>query len=176
MDRVDALRAAPLNATLLPDGKVLATGGSSSVAFNDAAGAIKAAELWDPATGQWSVLASMQVPRLYHSIAILLRDGRVLVAGGGRPPAAHGGGNNETVEIFSPPYLFKGPRPVITQAPAAVRYGASFLIRTPDAAAIAGVTLIRLSSATHTFNMNQRIKKLHLLAGGGRRDRDRARR
>ena len=75
-----------VNATVLPDGEVLVTGGSSSPA-NDAAGAVLAAEMWDPATGAWTTMASMRVPRVYHSTAILLPDGRVLSAGGGHPAA-----------------------------------------------------------------------------------------
>ena len=60
------------NATVLPEGKVLATGGSSGQ--NDASVAVLPAEMWDPATGSWTTMASMQVPRLYHSSAVLLPD------------------------------------------------------------------------------------------------------
>ncbi len=145
-----------LNATVLPDGSVLATGGSSSPGFNDAAGAVLAAELWDPALESWSVLAPMAVPRLYHSTAALLPDGRVVVAGGGQPPAA-GGTDNFDAQVYSPPYLFRGPRPALASAPSEVPYGQMFLVESPDAAAIAQVNLLRLSSVTHAFNQNQRI-------------------
>src|SRR5258708_34198932 len=69
--------------SLLPDGKVLVTGGSSATGWSNVSGAVLAAELWDPAAQAWSVLASMSVPRLHHSTALLLPDGRVIVAGGG---------------------------------------------------------------------------------------------
>lgn len=154
------------NATVLANGNVLVTGGSS-LAKNDAAGAVLAAELWEPATGQWATLASMQVPRLYHSTAILLPDARVLVAGGGRPKATNGGTNNLNVEIFSPPYLFMGPRPVIDAAPASVGYGQTMTVATANAAEIARVTFVRLSSVTHTFNMNQRFSSLGFTPGAG---------
>src|SRR6185436_19481573 len=97
------------NGTLLPDGTVVVTGGTSGEGFNNAVGAVFAAELWRPLTGTWSTLASMSVPRLYHSTAILLPDGRILSAGGGRPPAAGepAGTEHRDAEIFSPPYLFK---------------------------------------------------------------------
>ena len=75
------------NATLLPDGKVLVTGGTRLPGFNNGAGAVLTAEIWDPATEAWTTLASMRVPRLYHSTALLLPDARVLAAGGGFPPA-----------------------------------------------------------------------------------------
>ena len=149
-----------MNATILPDGKVLATGGSSSSGFNDATNAVLAAEMWDPRTGLWSVMASNRVKRLYHSSALLLPDGRVLFAGGGRPRPTGGGTDNYNVEFYSPPYLFKGARPRITSAPNKVSYGHVFSVQTPDAASIASVTWVSISSVTHSFNMSQRFNKL----------------
>jgi hypothetical protein len=140
-----------LNATLLPDGKVLVTGGTSGPGFNNTATPVFAAEMWDPATERWTTMASTQAPRLYHSAALLLPDGRVLTTGGD---------NITQVELYSPPYLFAGARPSITSAPAAVSFGQSYFVETPDAANIAKVTWIRLGSVTHAFNMNQRINSL----------------
>ena len=101
-----------LNATLLPDGKVLVTGGSSGPGFDDSSNPVFPAEIWDPATKMWSTMASLSVLRGYHSTAVLLPDGRVLSAGGGQfsqfPPAS------PSAEIYSPPYLFRGPRPTIS--------------------------------------------------------------
>ena len=158
-----------LNATLLPDGSVLATGGTSAAGFNDATGAVYAAELWDPASGEWTPLAAMAETRIYHSTALLLPDGRVLSAGGGHPSdAAHGDGDHYNAEIYSPPYLFRGPRPAVTAAPAQVVYGETFQVATPDAASVAAVSWLRLGSVTHAFNQNQRINRLELasVAGG----------
>jgi hypothetical protein len=154
------------NATVLPDGNVLVTGGSNSVRFNDAAGAILAAELWHPGTELWATMASAQTPRIYHSTALLLPDGRVLSAGGGRPRAKNGGQNNENVEIFSPPYLFKGARPVIATAPARVAHGESFTVQMTGAAAITKAVFVGLGSVTHTCNMTQRRKVLHFTQAG----------
>jgi hypothetical protein len=154
-----AFRRRQLNTTLLPDGTVLATGGTSSPGFNDAGQAVFAAEQWDPATESWTTLASMKIPRLYHSIGMLLPDGRVLCAGGGFPPAT-GDLNRTNAEIFSPPYLFRGPRPAIAAVPALVSYGQAFPIETPDAARITTVRWIRLSSVTHAFNESQRSNTL----------------
>lgn len=157
-----------LNATLLPDGMVLVTGGTSATGFNNSTGAVLPAELWDPATGVWRTLAGMQVPRLYHSVALLLPDGRVLSAGGGHPSDGENGDpDHPDAEIYSPPYLFKGPRPSITSAPGAVPYGQSFFVQSPDAASVTGVTLIRLSSVTHGFNQEQRILRLSFAATAG---------
>ena len=147
-------------ATLLPDGTVLVTGGTSSPGFNDATGAVFSAELWDPVTETWSTLSSMTERRLYHSTAVLLVDGRVLVAGGGQPWADGEAADHRTAEIYSPPYLFKGSRPTFSSAPLAVDYGETFSVATPDAAVITGVNWIRLSSVTHAYNQNQRINRL----------------
>jgi len=159
-------------ATILADGSVLVTGGmdyydpsnwgaapGNPYDINDNR-AVLTPELWDPATGHWSTLACMETPRLYHSTAVLLPDGRILSAGGGR-----GGNYNEhsDAEVFSPPYLFKGPRPAISAAPASVAYGQPFSVTVPDttvANTITGATFIRLSSETHCFNANQRINRL----------------
>ena len=62
-------------ATLLPDGRVLVTGGS------DDASTWGSAEIYDPALGTWSTTGSMSTNRYYHT-ATLLPDGRVLVSGG----------------------------------------------------------------------------------------------
>ncbi|MGQ0593124.1 MAG: galactose oxidase-like domain-containing protein, partial [Gammaproteobacteria bacterium] len=141
-----------INATLLPDGKVLVTGGTAAPGFNDPSGHVDAAELWDPTTENWTTLASSSgIPRVYHSAALLLPDGRVLSTGGN--------GHPET-ETYSPPYLFKGTRPTITSAPPSVAYGQSFFVETPNALTTSKITMLRLSSVTHAFNMGQYINEL----------------
>jgi Domain of unknown function (DUF1929)/Calx-beta domain/Kelch motif len=145
------------NATVLPDGTVLVTGGSSGCGFNNETMPVYAAELFDPSTKTWMTLARMRVPRLYHSTALLLPDGRVLSAGGGQGGAASYYNN---AEIYSPPYLFKGRRPTITSAPLAINYGEAFFVETPDAANAAKLSLIRLPSVTHSFDQNQRYLRL----------------
>jgi hypothetical protein len=148
-----------LNSTLLPDGNVLVTGGTSLVGFDNPAGAVYYAEMWNPETGQWTVLDSHTRYRGYHSIAMLLPDGRVVVAGGGHPHGP-GGVDELNAEIFSPPYLFRGPRPSLTAAPAEVAYGQPFFVASPDAETIAQATWIRLPSVTHGFDQNQRLNHL----------------
>ena len=116
------------NATLLADGKVLVTGGSRGTEGPNTRPNTPAypCELWDPATGAWTTMASLTRTRTYHSTALLLPDGRVLSAGG----VVAGG---TSAEIYSPPYLFRGPRPTITSAPTSVAYGQSFFVGTPNA-------------------------------------------
>ncbi|MFO1050032.1 MAG: galactose oxidase-like domain-containing protein [Geminicoccaceae bacterium] len=154
------------NATVLPDGKVLITGGSSSKDNNNAAGAILPAELWDPTTGSWKQMASLSQPRIYHSMAILLPDGRVLV-GGGSVPSNSRVKNYSNVQIYSPPYLFRGERPTIAAMDASVAHpGDQIALTVPGAEDIAKVSLIRNSSVTHSFNMNQRLAFLEFAASG----------
>ncbi len=102
----------------------------------------------------------MSAPRLYHSEAILLPDARVLTSGGGRFNDDNQPTYQYSAEFFSPPYLFKGARPVITSVPANLSYGGSFIVTTPDASSIASVSLLRFGSATHGLNMGQRFLPL----------------
>ncbi len=156
-----------LNATLLPDGTVLVTGGTSSPGSDEPSGAILEAEIYNPDTEAWSTMARMQAKRLYHSTALLLPDGRVFSAGGGFPPGPGDPNHHPDYEIYSPPYLFKGPRPTITAAPSEVALNTNFFITTPDAASISKVTMIRLGSVTHAINQNQRMTQLVFRAQPG---------
>ena len=71
------------NATVLPTGDVLVTGGTSGSGFNNVGQAVRGAELWHQATGTWTTMASSSVARIYHGAALLLPDGRVLYTGSG---------------------------------------------------------------------------------------------
>jgi hypothetical protein len=141
-----------LNLTILPDGKVLATGGSNNNSNLDSS-AVLPAELWDPVTQTWTLLPSMATPRMYHSIAMLMQDGRVLVAGGGRSGSLT---NYLNAEFYSPAYLFKGARPTITYAPAQAPNGANITVLTPDANSITKAVLIPNPNVTHAVNFNSR--------------------
>ena len=95
-----------LNLTALPDGTVLATGGSTTKDGGDLSDGVLPVEGSNPATGQWTTWASMAVPRLYHSIAMLLPSGQVLVAGTGD---LSGVTNELNAQVYSPPYLSTVP-------------------------------------------------------------------
>ena len=149
------------NLTLLPDGSALAVGGTSAAGFNNASGAVLATESWDPGSESWTELAPIAVPRLYHSVALLLPDGRVLSAGGGHPSdSQHGDPDHFDGQIFSPPYLFRGPRPTIVAAPEVVKYNSTFELAFGPEAPVAAVTWVRLGSVTHGFDTNQRFLRL----------------
>jgi hypothetical protein len=146
------------NATLLPDGRVLVTGGSSGEGNNNRDEPVFATEVWDPTTETWTQWAPLAAFRGYHSTALLLPDGRVMSAGGQ-------GESTYTMEVFSPPYLFRGARPSVTSAPTAIDLKQPFAVGTPEAASIAKVSLIRLGSVTHAFDQNQRFVPLAFTAG-----------
>src|ERR1700736_1174273 len=152
-----------LNATLLPDRTVLVTGGSGR---NEAAPlATNEAEVYDPGTDTWRTLATASVTRMYHSVALLLPDGRVATAGGNQKQDTrvewdHDHNEEMKIEIYSPPYLFKGPRPVINAVRTQWRYGQTVTISSPDAGHLQWASLIRPGSTTHSFNTSQRLVDL----------------
>ena len=172
-----ATRRRQHNATLLADGSVLVTGGMTSAATSglvDLAHAATAAERWNPATGQWTVLASASRIRQYHSTAVLLPDGRVMTGGGGICSLCMDVGYLEkNVEYFTPPYLYKNDgsgqlatRPVITAAPAGIGIEASFVISSDEAASIRKVALVGLGDVTHSVDQGQRYVPLKFTASG----------
>ena len=149
-------RRAWASTVLLADGKVLMVGGSYEL--NDDVTASLGAEMWDPDTGKWTQYSRSELPRLYHSSAVLMMDGRVLSAGGGSP----GPLTNRNAEIFSPPYLFDengalAQRPEINYAPEVAAWGQTIGIRTNNNNGISRVTLVKSGSITHGFNMDQRF-------------------
>ena len=140
------------NAVLLPDGTVLVVGGCHKGLATDP---VAAAELFDPVSQTWTEMASLQALKAHHSTALLLPDGRVWSAGGDqRVPL------QTYAQIYSPPYLFKGPQPIISQAPQTLTYHQTFAITTTDAANIVRVALIKLGATTHDENFDQRYVDL----------------
>ena len=164
-----------VNATLLPDRTVLVTGGAES-RENDKK-PTNHAEIFDPAQPEkgWKKLAEASVTRMYHSVALLLPDGRVVTACGNPKQGNHvdwrlNDPNEEMrMEIFSPPYLApgRGPRPTIGAVPTEWLYGQVVTVATPDAAALRDVSLIRPGATTHSFNTNQRLVDLPVINRDG---------
>jgi hypothetical protein len=159
-----ALPRLHLNAVLLPDRTVFASGGS--LKQEDRPLARLEGEIYDPAADTWSLTAPAQVARLYHSTALLLPDARV-VAAGGNP---EGGGQvaweppdpeeEMRLEVFSPPYLFRGPRPVIDAVPQNLRHGETVAVTTAQARDIRWVSLVKNGVTTHSFDSGQRLVDL----------------
>lgn len=165
-----------LSAVLLPDRTVLVCNGS--ILSEETNQTNIPAEIYDPATNIWTPVATANVKaRVYHSVALLLPDGRVLTAGGnpvrlneclsaytqeqcrdGDFPLSE----ELRVEVYSPPYLFKGERPVINpnSVPQTVTYGQTITIQTAQASNINWVHLIRPMATTHSLDTEQRLVDL----------------
>jgi YVTN family beta-propeller protein len=148
-----------VNATILADGRVLATGGS--LAWNEMTGVNYNAEIWNPTTGTWQVGPPESRARLYHSTAVLMPDASVLVAGGGAP----GPQVNTNIQVYYPSYLYSAgggfaTRPVIEEAPGTVEIGETFDVEMGGSGAISRVVMIKTASVTHSWNMEQRFVEL----------------
>jgi WD40 repeat protein len=159
------------NTTILADGSVLVTNGSSGPGFNDYTSPVFDAELWRPASESWSLMARESAGRTYHSTTVLLPDGRVLSGGAGEGGGVDYAKSQLTLQIFEPPYLYNADgtlasRPAITSSPARLTYGQQFTVQTPNAASVTRGTLIRLSSVTHAFNQSQLIYPLTFAPSG----------
>ncbi len=159
-----------MDAVLLPDGKLLAEGGSLN--DEDTTTASLDADLFDTATGTRSSAGTATYARLYHSVALLLPDARVVIAGGNPQRGTY----EHAIEVYTPPYLFTTdnngapvsvPRPSITGAPTDIGYIQQFTVNTPDAAKIQSVVVMRPGSSTHAFDMEQRLVGLNFTAGTG---------
>src|SRR3989442_9631889 len=155
-----------MTATILPNGKVLALGGSTH--DEDATTASLNADLYDPETNTFSSAGANAFPRLYHSNALLLPDGTVWVVGGNPQRGTY----EQHMEIYSPAYLFNADgslatRPTIAGVPGAISYGGAFEVQTPDAATITSAVLVRPGAPTHAFDMDQRLVRLSYTVGSG---------
>ncbi|KMO25413.1 galactose oxidase early set domain-containing protein, partial [Methylobacterium aquaticum] len=148
------------NATVLPTGQVAVTGGSK---WNDRGDGdtVLQSEIWDPKTGRWSLGASGGVYRGYHSTAVLMQNGALLIAGGGAP----GPVNNQNVEVFYPPYLFAtvngktalAPRPqIVSLSTVQLQHGQAMQVEINSQNGLSQVVLVGLSTVTHSFNSGQR--------------------
>ncbi len=156
------------DSVLLPDGTVLIVGGSASGRADKMLEPVYELELFDPTVETWTPMCSIHVPRLYHSTAILLPDARVLMAGrSGLFQLSPYDYAEHRIEIFSPPYLFGGARPVITSAPSSAAYGATITVDTPQARSVTAVAIIRTGAVTHAFNMDQRYVALSIAHRSG---------
>ncbi|MEU4346296.1 discoidin domain-containing protein [Streptomyces sp. NPDC023838] len=146
------------NSIVLPDGKVVVFGGQETpVPFSDAK-SVMTPEIWDPATGRFTPLATMAVPRNYHSTANLLPDGRIFSGGGGL--CGDCATNHLDGAIFTPPYLLnpdgsERTRPVITSTPPShVALGSTLAVSTGSP--VSAFALVRSGAVTHSTDNDQR--------------------
>ncbi len=148
-------------ATVLADGRVAVTGGSTVPNVIRSPSIVDlTTQIWDPATGVWTPAAVAQQPRLYHSIAMLLPDATVLTGSGGSP----GPLQQNNAEIYYPPYLYlqdgsgqPAPRPTLASAPTDLTVGQTITATVGPTDVIGRVTLVRAGSVTHSTNIDQRF-------------------
>lgn len=134
----DGIDRSLASAVLLPNGNVFVAGGTPT--------ANSPCSIFNPSTGGWSAMAALPSIRHYHSAAILLPSGQVMMAGW----------NNTKIEIFSPPYMFAA-RPTIASAPSLVHHGRIFAISSPEAETITKVVLVRPMAVTHQTDSEQKV-------------------
>lgn len=147
-----------VSTVLLPDGKVLETGG----ALHNRADPVYEASTYDPVTNSFSPAAVDPVERLYHSESYLLPDGRV-VSVGSNPGD---GSFDMRMSIYSPPYLFQADKPSITGLGSTEwSYGSTQMVATSEA--VTAAELIRPAAVTHSSDPNQRLVDLPLTVSGG---------
>jgi hypothetical protein len=157
-----------VNGVALPDGTVLVVGGQRNGKWAGDPDPVFATEIYDPDADTWMPTGPLNFPKQYHSIAVLLPDGRVLAAGGVDPTLGGAPARDQRMmEVFSPPYRSKGPRPVVTAAPATMAYASTLTITTPDAPSISAVALVRPCAMTHHTDAGQRYVRLGIAATAG---------
>jgi hypothetical protein len=156
------------NSVVLPNGQVLTVGGQTyAVPFSDANSVLNP-ELWHPNSGRFTVMAPEAEPRNYHSVAILLPDGRVFSGGGGLcGPCAT---NHPDGQIFTPPYLLKSDgtlrtRPIITSAPTSAATGQTITVTTGGP--VSGFSIVRYGESTHSVDNDQRRIPLSVVSSNG---------
>ena len=165
-----------MNAVILPNGEILAVGGS--VNDEDTGSLSLNADLFNlnsvnlnttpPNLGTVSSAGANATQRLYHSVALLLPNATVWLAGGNPDYGTY----NNTMEIYQPPYLFNSngglaTRPSITSAPSSITYGKTFTVDTPNASSISSAVLVRNGTVTHAFGMDQRMVGMNFTVGSG---------
>jgi galactose oxidase len=156
------------NSVVLPNGQVVTMGGQTyAVPFSDDNSVLNA-ELWDPTTGVFTVMASEAVPRNYHSVGVLLPDGRVFSGGGGLCGTCST--NHADGQIFTPPYLFNPggklrTRPTIASAPTSAATGQTITVTTGGP--VSRFVLVRYGEATHSVDNDQRRIPLSIVSSSG---------
>lgn len=158
--------------TALPDGTYLILNGGQQgrAGFGLAIDPNHNAVLYDPSlpvNHRMSVLANTTIDRLYHSEAILLQDGRVLVSGS--DPEDERFVQEYRVEVFLPPYLTSGkPAPSFTLTDVDWVYGGSYTFTiTSSSTTNLKVSLLGADTSTHGNSMGQRTIFPHATCGSG---------
>lgn len=144
---------AHMNLVQVPNGTAYGIGGNRTGLYG---AGTRQTLFYNPAKDTWRGMAVESVRRAYHSTALLLPDGRILAAGD-----TGTGGGGALLDIYSPPYLFHGTRPVIHTAPTQVKYGAKFKIGW-SGKRVTRAVLMAPGSTTHADEMQARHVELRV--------------
>ncbi len=148
-----------LNLTVTPWDQIIANGGTANYRAKD--NSYSHATFAFNGTGQLSQLAAEPVGHSYHAGSLLLPDGRIMVFGNdplySDKKDTQPGSFDQRIEIFTPPQLYKGRRPVLNGSTTikATR-GQTLTFSSPNAATIRTARLIPPSTTTHVTNIEQR--------------------
>ncbi len=163
------------SATLLPTGDVVISGGTTAYGYDSRFDGVKTVEIYHPPhqgqSDSWELSATADETRGYHSVALLMPDGRVWTAGSEQEwcipypcqfdpqqpnPSQHGSVSNVAIELFEPNYYSIEDRISITQSPAYITYGMEFNVLFTPEKLVSRVVFIRCGSTTHSFDGDQR--------------------
>ncbi|MGW7264740.1 galactose oxidase-like domain-containing protein [Streptomyces sp. NPDC054842] len=145
--------------SILPDDTVLVSGGSEDYRGRGASDILQA-RIYDGRSNSFDRVADPLVGRDYHAGSILLPDGRVMFFGSDPLYADEGntepGEFEQRIEIYTPPYLYRGARPSLSGGPTTVARGASAEFRSAHPSSVKAARLIRPSASTHVTDTDQR--------------------
>lgn len=150
------------NAVILPDRTVFVCNGSRGE--EDIEQSTLPAEIYNPATNTWTAVETPIVNgRVYHSVALLLPDGTVVVAGGNPQRGVY----ENRIEIYSPAYVSQ-TRPTISNVPTTANYNKTITFYTNEpATSIKWVHLIRPMAPTHGLDTEQRLIDMPIISRSG---------
>ncbi|MBT2470564.1 DUF1929 domain-containing protein [Streptomyces sp. ISL-66] len=166
------------NTLILPDGKLFTVNGAYDIRdyghgpYNpNADPKYRQTELRD-GNGTWRLGPHQRLPRGYHSNAVILPDGRIMLTGDELQQIANNpdikSGMNGTIEIYEPSYLHQGPRPQLTAvARGAQRYASTFRARTSTPDRVSRAVLVAPITSTHSVNTSQRHLELPIASRSG---------
>ncbi|MFC5136912.1 galactose oxidase-like domain-containing protein [Actinomycetospora rhizophila] len=158
------------NLTTLPDDTMLISNGSRDYRGKGDTNNHNA-RIYRPQTNTLDYAADPAVGRNYHSASMLLPDGRVMTVGS--DPLFNDLANTipgtfeQRIEIYTPPYLFRGPQPQVSDAPPRAALGDTVSVASPDAARIQSARLMAPMASTHVTDTHQRSIALDMTKQDG---------
>ncbi|WP_340561284.1 galactose oxidase early set domain-containing protein [Streptomyces sp. GSL17-111] len=165
------------NTLILPDGSLFTVNGAPDIRdygngpYNpNADQKYRSTELREPGGG-WRLGPVQRLPRGYHSNAVVMPDGRVMITGDELQQIANDPDITDdmhgTVEIYEPAYLHRGERPHLGRAPKKMlRYQQHFTVGSRTAGEVERAVILSPSTATHSVNTSQRHLELEIVRRG----------